>query len=257
MKLDDKLNSKNGIKGIIFDLGYTLIEYRQGMWPKVHDRGLRQAYRLLQERYPNLPIYYAFIEHYDEIKEIHRRKASQSTAGWNIADVIADLLKELDISPDEAVIDEFIEAIYTPVRHIMYADDKTGPMLDQLKAAGLTLGIISNTIYPASYHETDLEILGLGGYFDFGLYSSGCPHRKPHVDIFRTAIERAGVPAENLVYVGDRYDNDVQGATQAGILPVLKFCARQRYPEPLPDDLVVIQNLYELSGLLIPTNSGK
>ncbi len=250
MKFEGTLSD---IKGVIFDLGYTLIEYKQGMWPKVNDRGLRQAYRLLQERFSDLPMYYMFIEHYDNIKEIHRKKASETQAGWSIADVIINVLEDLEISPDEAVIDEFIEAIYTPARHIMYTQEGTAEVLNKLRDAGMTLGIISNTIYPASFHETDLEILGLGDCFDFAIYSSGFRHRKPHRDIFKEGIDQAGFPAEHLVYVGDRYDNDVIGAREAGMQAILKFCARQKDPNPLPDDLVAIKNLHELIGRLIPT----
>ena len=44
---------------------------------------------------------------------------------------------------------------------------------------------------------------------------------KPHPDIFRYALDRAGLRADEVLYVGDSYVADVLGARSVGIAPVL------------------------------------
>jgi len=235
-----------GIQGVIFDLGHTLIEYRNCHWPQINDRGFRQAYQTLRDHAFSLPMYFDFIDLYDNIKEKHRRRAAETMAGWKAADVVKDLLEEIGLPVTQDMIDEFLEAVYAPSREIMYTRPETGNFLNELKKAGFRLGIISNTIYPSSLHETDLKRFGFADYFDFGLYSSECEHRKPHQSIFEAGIKKVGAPPESIIYIGDRYDTDVLGAQAAGMRAILKFCPRQSYPDPLPSNLLVVQNLHDL-----------
>jgi putative hydrolase of the HAD superfamily len=44
--------------------------------------------------------------------------------------------------------------------------------------------------------------------------------RKPNRYIFEVAIKKMGLPAEDIWFVGDRLDNDVAGAIDAGLCPV-------------------------------------
>src|SRR5262245_56249570 len=64
-------------------------------------------------------------------------------------------------------------------------------------------------------------VLGLSRHFVFVLdwYEVGV--EKPDPRIFRLALERAGVRAEEAVYVGDLYSVDVLGARAAGLSAVL------------------------------------
>ncbi|HMB90385.1 MAG TPA: HAD-IA family hydrolase [Rhodothermales bacterium] len=41
-------------------------------------------------------------------------------------------------------------------------------------------------------------------------------YMKPHPRLFAHATDLAGVPADAILYIGDSYSSDVQGATQAG-----------------------------------------
>jgi FMN phosphatase YigB (HAD superfamily) len=44
---------------------------------------------------------------------------------------------------------------------------------------------------------------------------------KPHPEIFRMALERAGFKAEQAVFVGDTYATDMGGAEAAGLRGIL------------------------------------
>jgi FMN phosphatase YigB (HAD superfamily) len=53
---------------------------------------------------------------------------------------------------------------------------------------------------------------------------------KPHWRTFHTLGEQLGLPREQIAYVGDDQDNDVNGARQAGLQPIWTTHARAHKP---------------------------
>ena len=111
--------------------------------------------------------------------------------------------------------------IFRRVRQMPYSlapFDDVAPVLEQLKARGLTLGLISNIDREGSELA---ESLGLTPYLDFTVTSSEANAEKPHPAIFRVALGKAGAEPEEAMHVGDQPTSDVEGALGAGISPVL------------------------------------
>jgi putative hydrolase of the HAD superfamily len=94
----------------------------------------------------------------------------------------------------------------------------THDALARLRAAGLRLGVVSNS---DGRVEEALGAAGLLGYFDVIVDSALAGVEKPDPAIFRPALEALGVPPEDALYVGDLYEVDVLGAQAAGIPAVL------------------------------------
>jgi putative hydrolase of the HAD superfamily len=94
----------------------------------------------------------------------------------------------------------------------------THDALARLRAAGLRLGVVSNS---DGRVEEALRAAGLLGYFDVIVDSAVAGVEKPDPAIFRPALEALGVPPEDTLYVGDLYEVDVVGAQAAGIPAVL------------------------------------
>lgn len=86
--------------------------------------------------------------------------------------------------------------------------------LDRLRAKGLQLGIISNW---DERLPRLLDRLGLGPRLDVVVYSQEVGGEKPFPVIFRCALERLAAPAELVLHVGDRPDQDVEGARAVGM----------------------------------------
>jgi putative hydrolase of the HAD superfamily len=63
--------------------------------------------------------------------------------------------------------------------------------------------------------------LGLEPYLDFVVTSEEAGEDKPRPAIFRLALQRAGVSAQEAIHVGDQYVIDIVGARGVGIRPVL------------------------------------
>ena len=96
--------------------------------------------------------------------------------------------------------------------------DRTHEALGRLKAAGLRLGIVSNS---DGRVEQALTAAGLREYFDVVIDSSLVGVEKPDPAIFRAALDALGTAPEEALYVGDLYDVDVVGARAAGMDAVL------------------------------------
>lgn len=94
----------------------------------------------------------------------------------------------------------------------------TGEALNRLRAAGLRLGVVSNSDGRA---EQALEAAGLRGYFDVVIDSTLVGYEKPDPRIFQAALDALGVAPEEALYVGDLYEIDVVGAGAAGMSAVL------------------------------------
>jgi HAD superfamily hydrolase (TIGR01509 family) len=104
-------------------------------------------------------------------------------------------------------------------RHLWSAvPARTHHALERLRAAGLLLGVVSNSDGRA---DEALQAAGLRQYFDSVIDSSVVGLEKPDPRIFRAALDALGVAAGETLYVGDIYEIDIEGARAAGIEAVL------------------------------------
>jgi putative hydrolase of the HAD superfamily len=131
-------------------------------------------------------------------------------------------------------------------------------VLQALKARGLIMGVLSNwdiRLGPL------LEGLSLMPYFDHLVLSAVVGWEKPHRRIFDSAIALAGVPADEVLHVGDNYQQDVVGAQQAGIYAVwLRRRDAERADCPVISSLrelvTIIDNAHDIPSLLVGESQG-
>ncbi|WFF04159.1 HAD family hydrolase [Micromonospora sp. WMMD964] len=90
--------------------------------------------------------------------------------------------------------------------------------------ASYTLGFATNG-------NSRAERCGLAGEFAFELYAheNGLP-KKPAQEFFAAVVKAAGVPAEQIVYVGDSWEHDVVAPRGAGLRSV--WLNRAGLPRP-------------------------
>jgi len=95
---------------------------------------------------------------------------------------------------------------------------ETPPFLEKLRAQGYRLGVISNSI---GTMEQQLQRLDLARHFETVIDSAIVGVEKPHPEIFRVALTRAGTDAAAALFVGDTNATDMGGAHLAGLRGVL------------------------------------
>lgn len=124
-----------------------------------------------------------------------------------------------------------------------YLEPTARQTFTDLKNLGLRLGIVSNA---------DGKVAGLmqqhhlDHFFDCIIDSHVVGVEKPSPEIFALALNQLQLPAASCYYVGDNYDNDVVGARNAGMTPIL-IDPFEVVPE---NDVVRIKTLAEVVGLV-------
>jgi putative hydrolase of the HAD superfamily len=114
--------------------------------------------------------------------------------------------------------------------------------IEQVKQVA-EIGMITNG--PTDIQQPKIDLLQIEHLFPFILISESVGIWKPDPAIFYMALERAGVAAEDAVYVGDSPIADVPGAKGAGMRSVWINCAGIDWPGGAPPD-IEIRDLNEL-----------
>ncbi|MBM0279396.1 HAD family hydrolase [Micromonospora tarensis] len=106
------------------------------------------------------------------------------------------------------------------------------PALKELRSR-YTLGFATNG-------NSRAERCGLAGEFAFEVYAheNGLP-KKPAPEFFAAVVAAAGVPAEQIVYVGDSWEHDVVAPRQVGLRSVWLNRAGLRRPRGIGPDAEV------------------
>ena len=128
-----------------------------------------------------------------------------------------------------------IYAEWAACQHFILYDDVT-PVLKELAARGIKVGLISNSHRCLASFQQHFELHGL---IAAALSSSEHGYLKPHPSIFESALELLGVSAAESVMVGDSLAHDIEGARRVGMRGILV----QRSPDrsgTTPPDVPVI-----------------
>ncbi len=197
------------IKGIIFDLDHTLFD----------------RYKTLTAVSPVIC---------SELKEYIREDVSVSEFARALCDsdkkyviygwekILEDLSRKNIFAkvPDFNVYSEAVKKSYL-TKAVEYPFTK--PMLKKLKEKGYALGIITNG--SSLIQRRKIELLGLDDYFDYIIVGGEVGAQKPDRKPFDIMSQKLGIPSHELIYAGDNPINDIQGARNAGYIPVwVKTC---------------------------------
>ena len=129
--------------------------------------------------------------------------------------------------------------------------DEVPAALRALAAAGIRIGLISNSHRCLASFQSHFELQGL---IAATVSSSEHGFMKPHPSIFAAALQLVDVPAAAAVMVGDSVRQDVEGALNAGLHAVLLHRGEDEHPrarELSSRGVPVIRSLTELSDLVI------
>lgn len=65
--------------------------------------------------------------------------------------------------------------------------------------------------------NADVEMVGIGSFFDFSITAAGAGASKPSPVIFNAAVEAAGIEPDAILHIGDDPERDVRGAAATGM----------------------------------------
>lgn len=230
------------IKAVFFDLYHTLIHYRPSQ-EELEADALKSLGIETNAAALRLPILKAneFIYSHIAKKPLSQRSKEEVMALYSGYQRV--VLKEAGIAADEKIVMRLL-GIMQQVKMDLVLFDDVMPALDALKKRGLTVGLLSNIEQDMT---ATLDKLGLTPRLDIIVTSQDAGFSKPRPEIFRYALDKAGVDAADAVYVGDQYQVDIIGAKGAGMQGIL--IDRDNYHrEKL--DCIKITSLTELTDYL-------
>ena len=205
----------NHIKAIGFDLFNTLVMAKPDTLTRAFPR-LQQSL----EQNGLCPEENAFKKAYYEAAVMFIKQAREDGRETHNRFWISAALENFGyhVLPDDPRIAAAVESYFSTFYDSCYCVPGTRTMLERLKDR-YQLGLLSNfTHWPAA-----LEIINrleLEPFFEMKLISGQLGYRKPHGEVFRELIRGFDVPRDEIMYVGDDVDADVNGASAAGIQPV-------------------------------------
>lgn len=230
------------IDAVIFDWGGTLTRWHD---VDFHAESVALAQAVISTPTPD-------DDHHAFASRLHA--AGSVVWGWSRDEqrsaTIADLFREAGLEHDPALLQAYHD-FWVPHTE---TDPEVRPLWEQLRASGIKVGVLSNTLWPREWHREFFERDGVLDLLDGDVYSSEIPWTKPSPHAFRAAMEAVGAtdPAR-CVYVGDRLFDDVWGAQNAGLravhVPHSAIPAEQvGHTEGRPDG--VVERLSDLPGVI-------
>jgi len=210
------------IRGILFDLGDTLIDFEHVSMTAMFRKGARLGYAYLQELGKPVPGFRKF--HYRQLWAIRWNyiKARVTGKEFNSLDVMIHFARKwgYELSEDECL--ELAWRFYKPLSQAATVAPGAVETLNALVKKGLKLAVVSNTFVPGAVLDRHLDIASLGDLIESRIYSSEVGYRKPKKEIFQLALEHAKLQPSNALFVGDSPHADIFGAHRAGMITVLK-----------------------------------
>lgn len=172
----------------------------------------------------------------------------------DLNEITEGLVRELyGVEPRDGVVRDLIEVRNAAFQSVLHTPDYVAPLLARLKHR-YRLALLSN--YPSGRSIREgLERGDLARFFDAVVVSGDLGYCKPHPSTFAAVEQALGLSGAALLYVGDNWLADVQGAKRAGWRMVL---TRQWQPPETfardPDHFepdAAIGHLAELEQLLM------
>lgn len=202
------------LRAVLFDWGGTLMsdEWSDEIALEGHTAGLSA---LARDGLPDAARFTRYLrEHEAELFPL----ASEDEI--DIAAVMAGSFREhgAELTYDDVRL--FLRAAQDVWSSYYVLADSTHALLEALRARGLKLALVSNTASPQWLLQPILERQGIAERVDTIVLSSEVGKRKPHPAIFERALNELGVDSSDALFVGDRLEADVLGASRVGMKTV-------------------------------------
>ena len=199
------------LEAVLFDYGDTLLEFR------LDDKLWLGAMRDMLAAAGGPP------ERAADLRGEIERRVTELTADPDdhaelvYEEVVAGALAAVGASPGPELLRTAIEAQHRGWLGARRLHPKAHWLLQEVRARGLRIGIVSNTFDPPDLLHADLVSDGVAERVDAIVFSSELGLRKPAPEIYRAALDALDVEPANALFVGDRVREDVQGPAALGM----------------------------------------
>jgi putative hydrolase of the HAD superfamily len=240
------------VQAVLFDFGHTLMDFGRT------EDALRGAYATIRDRL----VHWVEDQAPPEVDELVERVAAtidkmvehsyeqQAVEELDIFELFQTAYTNIGYHLPDALLRELIELDHEVLRQSVRIEPASLGVLEELRAKGYKLGVVSNvTQLPELLHH-DLVEFGIKERVDSIALSCEIGIRKPRPQIFTHVLEELDVKPTEAVFVGDRLVDDIAGAHALGMRAILTHQYRQEEPdEDLKPDAIV-RNVTEVPAAI-------
>lgn len=206
------------IKGIIFDLGNTLMWFN-GTWPELLKQSDAVLLKHLNESRINIDGE-DFLSRFRSRVSLFYAEHAADTKEYPTLEVVRTILGEWGYpSLPNSILLPAVDEMFEVSRRYFLAETDALPTLIALRQQGIRLGLISNTSHDPDVHA-QIDKGGFRPYLDFVLTSAVIGVRKPDASIFRIALDLWGLAPTQVAMVGDSIVADIKGAQDCGLFGI-------------------------------------
>lgn len=203
----------NGIKAVVFDIGGTLMEYKN--MPNVWTEFYGEAFEQVRGRF-DLKISDSDIEKSNEILRSFNPKVKYREIDYPPEVIFKEVTAHWDC---EIPLNEIINAFFSAVSLVPYIYPETLSVLEKLKKEHFIAAFTDVASgMPDEMHKGYCE--GLMPCFDFYVSSITCGYRKPNPKGLQDIAEHFGISADEIIFIGDE-EKDINSAKRFGCKSVL------------------------------------
>lgn len=210
------MNDADGIRGVFFDAFRTLIELEAGYPPAFaevcRDFGTPVDASAVARVLPSIE---RRMERLERARDSLACSAEELARRWVAFN--DEIFRALGLDADVEAFTTEIERRFDAGAYTRPYDDSL-PTLETLRRCGYRVGVISNGTPGVA---NCLNLAGITERVEFVLVSGVVGWEKPAPEIFHMGLEASGLRPETVVFVGDHYEADVQGARAVGMQAVL------------------------------------
>ena len=239
------------IRGVIFDLGSTLI-YFDGEWNQVWQDSLKELETALRET-GTRAVPRRLTDEFARRMEAYRRDRLDDHQELTTASILIETLTALgEPVPNDSIVQAALARMYAHSERFWKPVPGLDSTLEELQKLNLRMGLLSNAGDEANVQRL-IDRAGIRSYLDPILISAALGVRKPSREPFDLILSQWGLRPTQVVMVGDRLDQDILGAQRAGLhqiwlrdyAEVEKSILHEHEPELTGDALTQVPALIE------------
>ena len=204
---------KNEIKAIGFDVGHTLIKYKNPLnWQGLYRSGLEHAAAVADITLSEDMLIAATDVLLKYNTRVNYREWETTSDG-----IFNEILKSWGIQTD-------LYALKSGFYSFFKADAEPYPetidTMEKLKQHGIKIGILTDVAYGMDNEFSLEDISVLSDYIDIAITSVDVGYRKPNSAGYVKLLESLEISPNDMIFIGDE-EKDIIGAQELGIVSAL------------------------------------
>ena len=202
------------IKAVVFDIGHTLVHYKNPLnWKNLYRPALEKVerqcnYHLTEKNFEDA---ICILSEYNTRINPREKEVTSDFIWSRILDSWNKEMSDLSMCK---------EVFYSFFRNECYVFDDVPEFLQYLRKRNIKTATLSDVPYGLENKYALEDISSIIDYIDLPYTSNDIGYRKPNIKGLQVISEELGVPVQELMYIGDE-EKDVVCANNAGAISVL------------------------------------